>query len=232
MHGRLVLWDVDGTLIDSGGVGAEMFDVALERALGVRPSTRIRMSGKTDPQIVNEYFDVLDVAQAERDEHLATVLEHLADALAAEEDEIRRQGRVLTGVVDVLEALGRHEGVLQSLLTGNLAPNALVKLRAFGLDRYVDLEIGAYGSDHADRRRLIPFALERTAKLRGRTLDRGDVWVVGDTPNDLACARAGGARCLLVASGRYGPAELADCGPDAVLDDLSDTDALVELLRS
>jgi phosphoglycolate phosphatase-like HAD superfamily hydrolase len=229
---RLVLWDIDGTLVDSGGVGADMFDVALERVLGRRPPARIRMSGKTDPQIVTEYFDLLDVAQGDRSGHLASVLQHLADALAVEEEAIALKGRALPGVSEVLEELSRHEEVLQSVLTGNLAPNALVKLRAFGLDRFVDLEIGAFGSDHADRRLLVPVALRRAAELRGRVLKPSEVWVVGDTPNDAACARAGGARCLLVATGRYGLDELAAERPDVALGDLTDMAAVTTLLRS
>lgn len=232
MPDRLVLWDVDGTLIDSGGVGAEMFDVALERALGHRPPSRVPMSGKTDPQIVSDYFDLLDLAHPEREVHLPEVLEHLAMALAEEEESIRLRGRVLSGVVEALKALSGYDDVVQSLLTGNLAPNALVKVRAFGLDRWLDLEVGAFGSDHADRRRLVPFALDRLASLRGRRIEPSEVWIVGDTPHDLACARAGGVRCLLVASGRFTVEDLAAGEPDAVWPDLSDTCALVELLRS
>lgn len=232
MAERLVLWDIDGTLVHSGGVGADVFDTALERVVGVRPASRIRMSGKTDPQIVTEYFDLLEVAHDDRPAHLASVLDHLADALAVEEEVIARKGRALPGVSEVLEQLSRHEEVLQSVLTGNLAPNALVKLRAFGLDRFMDLEVGAFGSDNADRRRLVPVALRRAAEVRGRTMDPSQVWVVGDTPNDAACARAAGARCLLVATGSFGLEELAGEQPDALLADLTDTAGVCELLRS
>ncbi|HEX4082869.1 MAG TPA: haloacid dehalogenase-like hydrolase [Acidimicrobiales bacterium] len=229
---RLVLWDIDGTLIDSKGIGAEVFDVAIERALGVRPPARVQMAGKTDPQIVNEYLAMLEIEEVEGPGHLPVILEHLVSALSAVEQVIAERGRVLPGVEAVLERLGNDPTVLQTVLTGNVAANAMVKLAAFGLQDRLDLEIGAYGSDHADRNRLVPVALDRAADQRGRRFGQDEVWVVGDAPNDLACARAGGVRCLLVASGRASYDELAALSPDALLPDLTDTDAVVWLLRS
>jgi phosphoglycolate phosphatase-like HAD superfamily hydrolase len=134
------------------------------------------------------------------------------------------------GVAKLLPRLAAEPGVLQSLLTGNLEANARMKVAAFGLDRWLDFEAGAYGSDDADRERLVPVALERVERRYGRRLDPRDVWVVGDTPRDLACARAGGARCLLVGTGRDGYERLKGIGADAVLPDLSDADAVVDLL--
>jgi phosphoglycolate phosphatase len=138
---------------------------------------------------------------------------------------------VLAGLTGAGASAGAGGGrVLQSVLTGNIAPNAVVKLAAFGLPKWLDLEIGAYGSDHADRTELVPVALERARRLRGVSLAPADVWVVGDTANDLACARAAGARCLLVGTGRVPVNELAQLGPDAVAADLSHVEAVVELL--
>lgn len=229
---RLVLWDIDGTLVDSGGIGAEVFDVAIERTLGIRPTGRPRMGGKTDPQIVREYLDMLEIAEDDHADHVPTILGHLASELAAAEAVIAERGRDLPGAAAALAALGDDPAVVQTVLTGNVAPNAVVKLGAFGLQRWLDLEIGAYGSDHADRSRLVPIALRRAAERRGAQFELSQVWVVGDTPNDLACARAGGVRCLLVASGRPGYDELAALGPDALLHDLTDTAAVVDLLYS
>jgi len=229
---RLVLWDIDGTLVNAGGIGAEVFDVAIERTLGVRPPARIHMSGMTDPQIVQGYLDMLAVGEAEGREHLPVILDHLAAELAAAESTIAARGRVMPGVEAVLARLDADPAVVQTVLTGNLAANAAVKLGAFGLQRWLDLEIGAFGSDRADRNELVPVALGRVADLRGWPFDPGQVWVVGDSPADLACARAGGVRCLLVATGRPTHEELAALAPDALLDDLSDTDAVVRLLRS
>ncbi len=215
----------------AGDVGAHVFDVAIERTLGVRPPTRPHMSGKTDPQIVREYLTMLELADADAERHLPTVLGHLARELAAAEHRIAAEGSTPPGIPDVLVGLAAR-GVHQSVLTGNISPNAVVKLAAFGLERHVDLEIGAFGSDHADRRELVPVALRRAAALRGLDVDRARVWVVGDAPNDLACARAGGVRCLLVATGRSTYDELAALGPDAVRHDLGDVSAVCDLLAS
>jgi len=132
----------------------------------------------------------------------------------------------------VLALLSEDRRILSSLLTGNIAPNALVKVAAFGLDRWLDLSVGAYGSDESDRNLLVPVALDRLASVRGVRLDPAEVWVIGDTPRDYECARVAGARCLLVATGRYGTEELARLGPDAVLEDLTDAAAVAKLLTA
>lgn len=227
MDPRLVLWDIDGTLLRAGDLGAAVFDRALEGVLGRLPDERIRMSGKTDPQIVGEYLALMEVDEPGS---LPAVLERLELELSGLEEELAAQGTVCPGVREVLAGLDAEKEVSQSVLTGNIAPNALVKLAAFGLADLLDLEAGAFGSDHADRRELVPIALRRQRELRGRALEAGQVWVVGDTPNDLACAQASGARCLLVATGRYGIGELSGLGADAVLEDLRDTEAVLGLL--
>ena len=229
MDPRLVLWDIDGTLLRAGDLGAAVFDRALAAVLGRRPSGRIRMSGKTDPQIVAEYLALMEVAGPGPAE---AVLERLETELADAKDELAAHGSVCPGVREALGGLDAVGAVSQSVLTGNIAPNALVKLAAFDLDGFLDLDAGAFGSDHANRRALVPIALRRQRELRGRSLDASQVWVVGDTPNDLACARAGGARCLLVATGRYGLDELSGLGADAVLEDLGDTDTVLGLLAA
>lgn len=230
MIGRLLLWDVDGTLVRAGDIGAAVFDLAIEAVFGVRPPGRVRMSGKTDPQIVRDYLAMMGVEDSEA--IVEAVLHGIEGQLAAAaaSGELAAGGAACTGVAEVLEAVGRDDRVISSLLTGNVYPNALVKVGAFGLDRWLDLDVGAYGSDHADRDELVPIALRRLELERGVSLGPGDVWVIGDTPRDLQCARAGGARCLLVGTGRYSTAELAPLGADAVLADLSDTRAVIDLL--
>ena len=117
---------------------------------------------------------------------------------------------------------------MQSLLTGNIAANAQVKLGAFGLDTLVDLSIGAYGSDHRRRGQLVAVALQKYERKHGAKLAPRDVVLVGDTPLDVAAAREGGARAVAVATGPFDASELAAAGADAVLADLRDTDAVVE----
>lgn len=225
---RLVLWDVDGTLVYSAGIGAAVFDRGLEKVLGRAPASRLRLSGKTDPQIVREYLEAMAVEVAGG--HLPDVLAAVEAELAASAELLARNGRALPGVRELLARLDAAPGVHQSVLTGNTEANAMVKLTAFGLERWLDLEIAAYGSDDADRCRLVPVALDRARRLRHLDVSPEDTWVVGDTDNDLACARAGGARCLLVATGRTPIEELEELKPDVVLADLSDTDEVARIL--
>lgn len=227
---RLVLWDIDGTLLRAGVAGSAVFDQAIADVVGrpVDDTVAVAMSGKTDPQIVREYLRLL--GEPETDDTILAVLRRLEQGLAAIADQLSANGRVCPGVVDVLGRLDADDRVVSSVLTGNIAPNAVIKLRAFDLDRWLDLSVGAYGSDHHQRNELVPVAMGRLASERETRLDPGDVWVIGDTPLDLACARAAGARCLLVATGRTGLDELGTLGADAVLGDLSDTDAVVKLL--
>lgn len=227
---RLLLWDVDGTLVRTGEAGAMIFDEALQAVVGVRPKFRVRMSGKTDPQIVREYLH--EMGLEELDDVVTEVLRVAAELLAEADrrGELVSGGVTCPGVGDVLARLASDHRVVSTLVTGNIAPNAVVKVAAFGLDRWLDLTIGAYGSDEADRRLLVPLALDRFASLRGIRLDPSDAWVIGDTPRDLECARVAGVRCLLVATGRHDAEELTSLGADEVLNDLSDIKAVVELL--
>jgi phosphoglycolate phosphatase-like HAD superfamily hydrolase len=223
----LLLFDIDGTLVRAGTIGAAVFNKAVEAVLGEVPSERVRMSGKTDPQIVREYLALLE---SDDPSHLPAVLAHLERELAAAAAQIAADGETCPGVPELLAALAADERLHLSVLTGNIAPNAVVKLHAFGLERWLDLESGAYGSDSEDRRDLVPVALGRLASLRGAHLTPEDTWVIGDTPLDYECAEAGGAHCLLVATGRYDLNELALLGADASLPDLADTSAVAGLL--
>ena len=228
---RLVLWDVDGTLMSAGPVGRSVFDSAVHSVVGRTAADHgVHMSGKTDPQIALEILARLAVSDDEARNHLPGVLQALERNLESAVDAINRDGHVHPGVEDLLRRLDADPGVLQTVLSGNLKANARIKLAAFGLDRWLDLEVGAYGSDHEDRTRLVPVALERVERMRGHRFDASGVWVVGDTPADLACARAAGVRCLLVATGRIPVEELAAGHPDAVLPDLSDVEGVLSIL--
>lgn len=227
---RLLMWDVDGTLVRAGDLGAAVFDVALEAVLGLRPAVHIRMSGKTDPQIVREYLRELELE--ENDETVRRILEGIEERLAAAAaaGELAAGGHACPGVSDVLAELSKDDRVLSTLVTGNIVANARLKVAAWGLDPWFDMDVGAYGSDNADRNELVPLALGRLYDSYGVRLAPSDAWVIGDTPRDLECARSAGARCLLVGTGRYTATELAALGADAVLEDLSDTAGVVEIL--
>jgi len=233
---RLVLWDVDGTLIKAGAAGRLAFADAISEVSGrlVPPALLPKMAGKTDPEIALEILVELGVDAPE--DHLPAVEVALERALAARAGQIRAEGVVLPGVRAAVLALAAA-GAVQTLVTGNVAPNAHTKLVAVGLvgeggfdgSSALRFDLGAYGSDDRDRDNLVPVALAR-ARAAGMAVTEASTWVVGDTPRDLACARAAGVSCLLVATGGFPLGELELLGADAVLADLSDTDRVLEIL--
>jgi phosphoglycolate phosphatase len=227
---RVVLWDIDGTLVHTAGVGAEAFTTAIETLFGVPAAGHgVSLAGKTDLQIGREILTVLDLAGA-GDARLARLIAETERLVAAGQERICTSGRVLPGVPELIAALAADPATVQTLLTGNTAANAASKLGAFGLHERLNLDLGAYGSDNADRNALVDVALTRIEARHG-PVDRRRVWVVGDTPLDAACAAAGGVHCLLVASGFAPRDDLDACGADHVVDDLADTRAILDLLR-
>lgn len=228
MDARLVLWDVDGTLVDSARLGRDAFHEAFTAVTGRRPAGEVPFAGRTDLEIALDMLERAGVREPER--MLGPFHAALGNAMAARADELRERGRVLPGARKALERLGREPGVIQSVLTGNIAPNARVKLAAYGLDGYVDLDSGAYGSDHRMRGELVAIARRRAEERYAVELAPDRVVLIGDTPLDVAAAREGGARAVGVATGPYGRDALADAGADAVLEDLVDGDALVAAL--
>jgi phosphoglycolate phosphatase-like HAD superfamily hydrolase len=227
---RLILWDIDGTLVWTGPATRGAFDRAVSSVLGEAIGDHgVSLGGKTDPQIAMEIFAALAVEEADARRYLPDVMAGIERELAAAVDALRDEGTVLPGVQQLVERLASRPDVIQTVLTGNTQVNGRLKLAAFGLDRYLNLDIGAYGSDSADRRDLVPVALEKLRRLRGVTIGPGDTWVIGDTALDLACARAGGTRCLLVATGRISLDELAMAGAEATMADLSDVEAVERL---
>ena len=230
---RLVLWDIDGTLITAGPFTRRAFDLAIASALGRQPGEHdVSFGGKTDPQIALEILAALSISADDARGRLPAVMRALEREMGAAVDLLRKDGAVLPGVRPLLERLHGMRGILQSVLTGNVEMNARLKVGAFDLERFLDLDVGAYGSDGEDRTTFVPLALRKVESRRGARIPPGEVWVVGDTARDLACARAGRARCLLVATGRVAYEELESLGADAVLPDLSDVDAVEHILTS
>jgi phosphoglycolate phosphatase-like HAD superfamily hydrolase len=223
---RLVLWDIDGTLVDSDGLGGEAFFEAFERVTGTAVQKRVPFAGRTDLEIA---FDLLQVHGIEHSEELLDTFERaLAESMAERADLVRERGRPFPGVRAALERFGREPGVTQSLLTGNIAPNAHVKLGAFGLSELVDMEIGAYGSDHHRRGELVGVARHKALDLRGKAFDPTEIVLVGDTPLDVAAAIEGGARAVGVATGQYDTSQLKHSGADAVLENLANLDLVLK----
>jgi phosphoglycolate phosphatase len=222
---RLVLWDIDGTLVESAGLGRDAFFDAFERVTGVPPRQLVPFAGRTDLEIAH---DLLEAAGIEAGEQLLGEFEAaLATAMAERAHLMRERGRVLPGVPETLTHFSEESAVLQSLLTGNIEPNAGVKLGAFGLDRLVDMEIGAYGSDHRRRGELVAVARRKALDLRDTAFEAHETVLVGDTPLDVAAAIEGGARAVGVATGPYDEDALREAGADAVLADLVDLDAVL-----
>ena len=218
----LVLWDIDGTLVDSAGHGRFAFEEAFEAVIGGVPDW-VEYAGRTDHQIA---LSMLNNSA----EHLPAVLEQLVAKLAVRKSAIAAEGRVYPGVPETLAALHEADGVINSLLTGNLEANAAVKVGAFGLERWLDFKAGAYGSDPHERRSdLVAIARERAAARYGQTT--GAV-LVGDTPLDVLAAREAGARAVAVATGFADLDSLRASEPDALLQDLSDTEAAIRAITA
>jgi phosphoglycolate phosphatase len=223
---RLVLWDVDGTLVDSARIGRDAFVEAFERVVGRPPDAMVPFAGRTDLEIAADFLQASGVDNG--DALVDRFEEELVATMAGRLDELRERGRALPGARDALERLAAEPGVVQSLLTGNVERNAKLKLAPFGLGRWIEFGCGAYGSDHRVRGELVAIARARTERAHGTDVPPDAVVLVGDTPLDVAAAREGGARAVAVATGPYDEAALAEAGADVVLPDLSDTAAVVE----
>jgi phosphoglycolate phosphatase len=222
----LVLWDVDGTLVDTAGQGRDAFEAAFQDVVGRPLEAEVDYAGRTDHQIAMAMLEGVEDA----DGHLPRLLERLVPSLEARAELMRAEGGAYPGVPEVLEALAGREGVAQSLLTGNLEANAAIKVGAFGLERHFDFELGAYGSDPHERRSdLVAIARERAEAKLGRPVQPV---LVGDTPRDVQAAREAGVRVVAVATGFSAEEALRDAQPDVLLRDLSDTDRAVEAITS
>jgi phosphoglycolate phosphatase-like HAD superfamily hydrolase len=221
----LVLWDIDHTLIETRGVGGEIYADAFRKVTGHALDEMPALSGRTEPVIFREALKANGVTDGE--DLYGRFADEQARGYADRADELRRRGRALPGAENALRALAGQKDVIQSVLTGNTKESAELKLRAFGLDRYLELDIGAYGTDDDTRAKLVEIARQRAEQARGIRLDPASTVLIGDTPNDVIAARDGGARIIAVATGNNSAAELADAGADTVLDDLTHTDELL-----
>ena len=208
---------------------AEAFGVVAGRPLIQLP----QMAGRSESEI---FFDALAMSGVDvrTDDAAERLLEpfsaELAAVLAARRDEMVSQGRLMPGAAEALAAVAKLDGVVQSVLTGNSKPNAMLKLRAFGLDGYLDCDIGGYCSEAYPKGTLLRVDRQRAADKHGVTFAEHATVYVADSPRDVDAARVGGARSLAVAGGRASAAELREAGPDAVLPDLTDTAGLVDLI--
>ncbi len=227
---RLVLFDVDGTLVTAHGAGSRSVRQALLEVYGrTGPIDSYDFHGRTDPQIVRELMRMAGLEDPEIDAGMDR-LWGLYLASLEKELQVPDAAEVLPGVVELLDALHENRHDLVALLTGNIEPGARLKLGAAGLwDRF---DFGAYGSDHERRDRLPAVAVERARQATGLEFTGRNVVIVGDTPFDVHCGRELGVWAVAVATGKHSVAELEDAGADVVLETLADTDRAVAAIAA
>jgi len=230
MADRLLLFDIDGTLVSTRGAGIRAMEAAGRSLFGPLFSINVDTAGRLDPGIM---LDVLTANGVEGTrENLASFraayAEHLSDALQP-----NAGAWALPGVLKLVEELAAIEGVTLGLLTGNFPETGEIKVRRIGL-QFELFVVSAWGSDSPNtpprREDLPPVAMGRFQERFEREIEARSVTIIGDTPHDIACARAHGCRCLAVATGRFRIDELEVLGPDRAMPELSETSKVVDWL--
>lgn len=226
---KLVLFDIDGTLLLSDGAGRRAIQRALHEVYGSTGPADHHFDGKTDPQIVRELMQLAGHGDERIDAGMQALLARYVECLHEELGTPGRRAYTLPGVPDLLDALEARSEVVLGLLTGNIEQGARAKLEAVGLafDRF---RIGAYGSDHEHRPELPAIARARAMGTLGVDVRGGAIVVIGDTPADLTCGRSLGASAIGVATGRYSVNDLLSHDPVAAFEDLSDTAAVLRAI--
>jgi phosphoglycolate phosphatase len=230
---RLLLFDIDGTLVDTGGAGLlalqDGFFASFPEHSG-KPFPPLNLGGATDNGVAMFLFGHFGIPDelVQRERFFVQYSGHLPGRL--QEFSSSGRGRILAGVRELLDAIQKDESLVSALLTGNLQEGAWIKLRHFGIDHH--FRHGAFGDDHHDRNELGPVARSRAMADHGGDLPSEHIVVIGDTPKDVACARAFGAKVIAVATGASSPAELAACSPDVLLTDFSDTGRVLDSIYS
>jgi phosphoglycolate phosphatase len=219
LNKKLFLFDIDGTLLASGGAGWKALETACVELFGTANLDGIEIAGRTDSLIARQLYARHGMVATPENcaRFFDCYLKHLTRFLP------ETGGQLLPGIVEMLEILKSRPDCVLALLTGNLERGAELKLTHYGLWHY--FEFGAYADDHHDRNELGPFARTRAKEKHGIEFAAEDIIVLGDTPHDVACARAIGAKAVAIATGRHTREELAACQPDFLFDDLSDVKA-------
>ncbi len=225
---RLLLFDIDGTLIRSNGAGRLTLAYALEKLFGTTgPVESYNMSGKTDPRIITDLLTAAGISGKEVENRLPAIYELMAEH---GQDIFAEKGIApCVGVIELLAQLNAREDVLLGLLTGNAQLTAPLKLAAAGIDP-LQFKVGAYGSDAMDRNDLPAVGIARANQLTGGQFDGNNTIIIGDTPADILCARAGKATAVAVASGWHSATTLAEYQPDHLFDNFGDTETVLQAL--
>ncbi|TYB58302.1 HAD hydrolase-like protein [Nonomuraea sp. PA05] len=220
-----MLWNVDLTLVDVAIVTRDAYAEAFRVVTG-RPLVKlVPPAGRPDSEIVFETLAVNGIVA--EDDHLPRFLSALAMAFADRRGRLAEDGRMMPGAKAALKAVSRLDGVTQTVLTGTIRANAVHKLKAFGLDKYVDFELGGYGEEVYPKATLLQVAQSRAKQRVGAVFTAANTVVIGDSARDVQAAKIGGAGMIGVASGRSMASELREAGADVVLPDLSNASEVV-----
>jgi phosphoglycolate phosphatase-like HAD superfamily hydrolase len=225
---KLVLFDIDGTILWSDGAGRRAMTAALTHVFGAAGPTDYRYDGKTDPQIVRDLMRLEGHTEEAIEERMAQLIEHYLHGLESELAE-GLHTHLFDGIPELLDSLEARNDIVLGLLTGNLRAGAALKLRSAGIDMS-RFRIGAFGSDHHHRPELPAIAQRRAREELGLEIPGAAMVVIGDTPADIECGRAIGARAVGVATGRYTVEELWSHSPMAVFPNLADTAAVMRAI--
>jgi len=226
---KVVLFDIDGTILRTDGAGRRSMEHALFTVFGAHGDPAYRYDGKTDRQITREQMRSAGVSDEVIDARMDDVFALYAERLALELASGAEQAVLLAGIPPLLDALGAREEVTMGLLTGNIEAGARQKIRAVNL-AWEQFLVNAFGSDHEHRPMLPAVAQRRAEALLGREIPGDRMVIIGDTPADIHCGRSLNVRAIGVATGRYSVDELAEHDPAAVFASLADTDAVVEAI--
>ena len=226
---KLVLFDIDGTLLSSEGAGRRAMQSALSELFGSFGDPTYRYDGKTDRQIVRDLMRGHGHDDDYIDERMSELLALYLEGLAREVETGERVPRTLPGVHTLLDELESRPDVTLGLLTGNIEAGAKVKLTAAGID-ISRFRVNAFGSDHEHRPELPGVAQRRASTVLGRDVAGDAIYVIGDTPADIKCGEAIGARAIAVATGHYSLDDLRQHEPYAAFKDLTDTRAVVNAI--
>jgi phosphoglycolate phosphatase len=222
---RLLLFDIDGTLINSGGAGIHALILAFKERFGIDDDLHdIEIAGMTDSGIILSILNKHKIPAI--NENVSGFLDSYVHFLSLELP--RRKGTLLPGVLELLERLKLRTHVVLALLTGNVSRGARLKLDHYGVWHF--FEFGAFADDHRDRNELGRFARARAKEKHGREFAASEIDVIGDTPRDIACGKALGARTIAVATGRWTRDDLAKHQPDFLIDDLSNVETIMDTL--
>ncbi|MDF3052040.1 MAG: hypothetical protein K0S19_145 [Geminicoccaceae bacterium] len=230
MKSKLVLFDIDGTILLTAGAGRRAILAAISEQVGHASGLQqVRFDGKTDPQIVTELLEAAGLPGPHRPDRVEALCSRYIDLLEYELQQPTSSTTLMPGVLPLLDRLEQSEEVVLGLLTGNMARGAALKLRSGGLDPE-RFQVGAYGSDAAQRTELPPIAAQRAAEYFGRVPSGAEVVIIGDTPADIACGACIGARAVGVATGAYSVTDLMTCAPHAVFENLTNTDRVLQAI--